>query len=385
MGKWLKSRAWRPGVVFAAALVASGLLFAALTGAGQQRRKPASKADLIGLLDAGVPSSEIEKLVRDYGVSFELTPEAESDLRKAGATDDLIKAVRAVAPKPAAPPVLEIQSTPSHAQVYVDDAFSGQTSEEGRLRVLSLTPGSHRLRLTHDGYHDSQRPVDLVAGQTASITVNLEKLAPPSITLVPELTTIEKGQSVTLAWMSENATELALEPGVGTVEPKGSRTFTPSDSTTYTLSAKGPGGTVSATSRVTVKLPPPPPPKVVEAPENVTQKQRAGAPEPSTNAGVEVFRVGHVHGFGRACFGQMTIGDGFVRYRSENGNGHSFDFPLGSIVESKERGVFGIDFYIRLKDGTAYNFNSFQERSRVLDAIHGAMGKGAPGRVREVR
>jgi len=44
------------------------------------------------------------------------------------------------------------------------------------------------------------------------------------------------------------------------VQPTGSQQVTPSDSTTYTLSAKGAGGTQTATARVTVTTPPPPPP-----------------------------------------------------------------------------------------------------------------------------
>jgi peptidoglycan-associated lipoprotein len=78
--------------------------------------------------------------------------------------------------------------------------------------------------------------------------------------LTAEPSTIEKGQSVTLSWTSENATDLDLQPGVGKVQAKGSTTVTPHDSTTYTITATGPGGTNTATARVTVTVPPPPPP-----------------------------------------------------------------------------------------------------------------------------
>jgi peptidoglycan-associated lipoprotein len=78
--------------------------------------------------------------------------------------------------------------------------------------------------------------------------------------LTAEPSTIDKGQSVTLSWSSQNATTLDLQPGVGTVQAAGSSSVTPQDSTTYTLTATGPGGTQSATARVTVTIPPPPPP-----------------------------------------------------------------------------------------------------------------------------
>jgi peptidoglycan-associated lipoprotein len=48
--------------------------------------------------------------------------------------------------------------------------------------------------------------------------------------------------------------------GIGAVQPSGSQSVTPADSTTYRLTAKGPGGTQDATARVTVTQPPPPPP-----------------------------------------------------------------------------------------------------------------------------
>jgi len=48
--------------------------------------------------------------------------------------------------------------------------------------------------------------------------------------------------------------------GIGAVQASGSQQATPSDSTTYTLTAKGAGGTQQATARVTVTQPPPPPP-----------------------------------------------------------------------------------------------------------------------------
>jgi peptidoglycan-associated lipoprotein len=78
--------------------------------------------------------------------------------------------------------------------------------------------------------------------------------------LTAEPSTVEKGQSVTLSWSSQNATELNLQPEIGKVQASGSSSVTPQDSTTYTLTATGPGGTQSATARVTVTTPPPPPP-----------------------------------------------------------------------------------------------------------------------------
>ena len=83
--------------------------------------------------------------------------------------------------------------------------------------------------------------------------------ASPTVTLQAAPTSIQKGESATLTWSSTNATQLTLEPGLGTVAPEGSSKATPAESTTYTITATGPGGNADATARVTVAQPPPPP------------------------------------------------------------------------------------------------------------------------------
>src|SRR3990172_6074261 len=84
--------------------------------------------------------------------------------------------------------------------------------------------------------------------------------APPTVTLQAAPPTIQRGQSVTLTWSSNNATTLNLAPGVGNVAPQGSTSVSPADSATYTITATGPGGTANASASVTVTPPPPPPP-----------------------------------------------------------------------------------------------------------------------------
>ena len=84
--------------------------------------------------------------------------------------------------------------------------------------------------------------------------------AKPTVTLQAGPASVLKGESVTLSWSSTNATQLVIQPGVGTVSPEGSTKVAPDASTTYTITASGPGGSVDATAAVTVTLPPPPPP-----------------------------------------------------------------------------------------------------------------------------
>lgn len=86
--------------------------------------------------------------------------------------------------------------------------------------------------------------------------------ARPTVTLQANPTSLNKGDATTLNWSSTNATQLTISPEVGAVAPEGSTKVTPADSTTYTITASGPGGSADASVRVTVAAPPPPPPPV---------------------------------------------------------------------------------------------------------------------------
>jgi peptidoglycan-associated lipoprotein len=89
--------------------------------------------------------------------------------------------------------------------------------------------------------------------------------AAPTASLTANPNTIEKGQSTTLTWQTSNATDVSID-GIGAVQASGSQEATPTDSTTYTLTAKGAGGSQQATARVTVTMPPPPPPPPAAGP-----------------------------------------------------------------------------------------------------------------------
>ncbi|HTV56533.1 MAG TPA: OmpA family protein [Terriglobia bacterium] len=88
---------------------------------------------------------------------------------------------------------------------------------------------------------------------------------PPTCSLTAIPATVTSGQSVTLDWTSKDATKVSLNAGLGAQEAEGSTSVTPSDSTTYTMSATGPGGTGECSARVTVTPAVPPTPSVSES------------------------------------------------------------------------------------------------------------------------
>lgn len=64
-------------------------------------------------------------------------------------------------------------------------------------------------------------------------------------------TEVQQGQPVTITWKTQNATDVAIAQ-IGAVQANGSQRVTPTESTTYHLTAKGPGGVQEADARVTV-------------------------------------------------------------------------------------------------------------------------------------
>ena len=86
-----------------------------------------------------------------------------------------------------------------------------------------------------------------------------EPKAPVIAQFTAEPDTIERGQSSTLRWSVSDATNVTIDPGLGSVQSNGNRQVFPSNTTTYTLTATG-TRTVKATATVNVTVPPPPPP-----------------------------------------------------------------------------------------------------------------------------
>src|SRR5271169_5121911 len=73
----------------------------------------------------------------------------------------------------------------------------------------------------------------------------------PTASLTANPNTITAGQSTTLIWKTDYATDVSIDQ-LGKVDPSGSRTVTPAESTTYRLLARNDSCTQEATARVTV-------------------------------------------------------------------------------------------------------------------------------------
>jgi peptidoglycan-associated lipoprotein len=113
----------------------------------------------------------------------------------------------------------------------------------------------------------NHRAVAIVAGAVAMLAMagcHHKKVPPPppappltssapapTATITAEPDTITTGQSVVLNWKTTDAASANIE-GIGPVPTAGTRTVQPTESTDYTITATGDGGSVTATARVTV-------------------------------------------------------------------------------------------------------------------------------------
>lgn len=91
--------------------------------------------------------------------------------------------------------------------------------------------------------------------------------AAPTAALTATPVMIDKGQTATLNWKSQNASGCEIQPGIGPVPPQGARVIAPESSTTYNLYCSGTGGTATSAAGVTVVVPAPPAPVKPKAAE----------------------------------------------------------------------------------------------------------------------
>ena len=139
----------------------------------QNSTNPLSKDDVLELLHNGVASKRISVLARQHKIDFQVDAATATELKQAGATSELITSLKNLAPPPAATKIV-VQSNPGGAQVYIDDEPIGTTSPEGRLKISTLVPGQHRIRISLEGYQDFSRNFDASQGEETDVDASLQ-------------------------------------------------------------------------------------------------------------------------------------------------------------------------------------------------------------------
>jgi peptidoglycan-associated lipoprotein len=109
------------------------------------------------------------------------------------------------------------------------------------LAVFLFTTGCHHKQA--EAPEAPAPPAETTPAPTANITVTPDTITP--------------GQSAALNWTTTNATDVSID-GIGAVETTGTKTVSPTDTTTFHLVARGDGGSTDATATLTVSQAAPP-------------------------------------------------------------------------------------------------------------------------------
>ena len=167
---------------------------------------------------------------------------------------------------PPAPSIQQFVAQPNSVQRGQASALHWQVT--GETTSISIDQGIGAVQRTgsQQVQPDSSTAYRLTAtgpGGTTTAIANVSINAPPAPVVqqfTAEPSTVQRGQPVTLRWqVSGDATTVSIDPGVGKAGSTGSQRVQPDSSTTYRLSATGPGGTATWTAAVTVSAPPPAP------------------------------------------------------------------------------------------------------------------------------
>ena len=74
----------------------------------------------------------------------------------------------------------------------------------------------------------------------------------PMVSISADPGSVKQGQCATITWSTSNASSASINQGVGSVDSNGSRRVCPNDTTQYTITASGDGGTRDASTTVYV-------------------------------------------------------------------------------------------------------------------------------------
>ncbi|HEX4030073.1 MAG TPA: protein kinase [Terracidiphilus sp.] len=254
----------------------------------------------------------------------------------------LTQTVGAPPPPPAA--FITIQSLPG-AAVTIDGAPQGTTDAHGALNV-QVKPGSHGVGISLSGYQPYSSTFNLRNGAQQNVSASLIPIPKPAApTTAPAQPVqaafyatslnIQQGQSTTLKWQTNNAGEVSIDNGIGSVGASGQREVNPSSNTSYVLTAKGAGGTQQETVNITVapKQAAPAPAPVAAAPQPVDPSV---AIQESIN-GFDAAYNAHDVGRMRSIWTGMNSGQAkaFQRFFKDQPSSHVADnCPAGALSVS---------------------------------------------------
>lgn len=137
---------------------------------------------LILLKQDAIPLRRRREAIENRGLSFPLSSDVLAKLESAGASGEILDAIKAKAKQlPVPPPVpkivpkgsLNLACAPLECQITLNGTALGSTAE-GKLQASGLTPGKWVVDFSKEGFHTNQTTVLVEPAKSSSVTVTLE-------------------------------------------------------------------------------------------------------------------------------------------------------------------------------------------------------------------
>ncbi len=159
-------------------------------------------------------------------------------------------------------PILNLNASPSSIILGSSTTLSWSSSDSQYIQEATIDPSVGAVNTSGSAvvtpietttYFYTVRWANGSRQTQRTVTV----LIPPQITVSLDDTTIILGQTTTLRWSTTgDASTMSITPGIGATNLSGFQAVTPTQDTTYTLTASGPGGTDTEQITLTVIQPP---------------------------------------------------------------------------------------------------------------------------------
>jgi hypothetical protein len=205
----------------------------------------------------------------------------------------------------------------------------------------------------------------------ANVAIEVAPSRPPAVvTFVANPPSIDPGSAAQLRWEVTDATDVVIDPGVGKVAATGMLEVKPMTSTSYVLTAIGPGGRASTPAVVNVSSEARPAP--VAATLSVVTPAPLVVPPPSqviTQTYLRQVDVPLQHRYvGSRAKGTLTVTSKGIKWRQDDGR-NSFDEKPCSVVTIGKNGFDPYKLSLDLKiDGKPYEF--FADSKQHFDAAN---------------
>jgi len=161
---------------------------------------------------------------------------------------------------------IAVTSVPAGAAIYLDGEGTGDVTN---ATIAGVPAGEHTVTLALDGYHNTTKSVTVTAGETATLHVNLEKIAvvdPPIAGFKTNMTSGVVQLTIAFIDTSKDAESWSWNFGDGatSTEQNPIHTYTTPGTYTVNLTVTNVAGSDSATQIITVLEIPPQPPAAAE-------------------------------------------------------------------------------------------------------------------------